>query len=342
MPPFDQIAQSLDKPLFVITQTHLIWANVSAQTLLTKWQGAKAYDDPLPLSVCFCPSLLAELSACFAKSSAKFDFTELGEHWQGSLILLEKSDDNQKDSQEFLLSLDNITRLIHLEKMRSDFVGNVSHELRTPLTVLMGYLENFVDNADSLPSAWQVGVSRMAEQAGRMNAIVNDLLTLSRLENDEHPEPQVVDMPRLLMQVCDEAQNSNPKSYLIDLHLDTAKKVQGLPIYLHSAILNLVLNALKYTQDDGEIDLIWEEVADGAVLTVADNGIGIGAEHLARLTERFYRVDTGRSRETGGTGLGLAIVKQVAILHNARLEIRSEVGVGSSFCLVFPKFRLVE
>lgn len=240
-----------------------------------------------------------------------------------------------------LLSIANHTYIHHLEQMRTDFVGNVSHEMRTPLTVLMGYLENF-NNAADMPAKWARGIKLMTEQAVRLNNIVDDLLMLSRLEHDDSTPAVMVDMPRVLMQVFDEAQASNAEgAHLIDLHLDTDKNVLGLEVYLHSAISNLVLNAIKYTPKGGEINIIWEEVEGGALLSVKDEGIGIAKEHLSRLTERFYRVDSGRSRATGGTGLGLAIVKHVLMKHDATLQIKSAQNKGSTFSVFFPKSRLI-
>lgn len=262
--------------------------------------------------------------------SAPFLLEKGGEQWLLSI---------KKIKQYTLLTVQNHTRIHHLEQLRSEFIGNVSHELRTPLTVLMGYLENFAQG--NIPIKWQRGILRMQEQTERMNSLVNDLLMLSRLESEEIPTACLVDMPRLLMQVCDEVQASNPKLHLVDLHLDTAKKVMGIPLYLHSAVFNLVLNAIKYTPQNGEIGITWEEVSDGALLSVSDNGIGIAKEHLARLTERFYRVDSGRSRATGGTGLGLSIVKHVLNHHDAKLCIDSTEHEGSTFQVFFPKHRCV-
>lgn len=232
------------------------------------------------------------------------------------------------------------THMQQLEQMRTDFVGNVSHELRTPLTVILGYLENFTLTDDIKP-AWMRGLKLMHEQAIRMNDLINDLLMLSRLESDETKPMAEVNMPRLLMQVFDQASASNQAGHLIDIHLDTDKNILGIEAYLYSAIINLVLNAIKYTPSGGMIDIIYEEDDGDVHLSVTDNGIGIGGEHLGRLTERFYRVDSGRSRATGGTGLGLAIVKHVLNKHNARLEISSEEGVGSMFRIIFPKIQTI-
>ena len=242
--------------------------------------------------------------------------------------------------EEILLIIYDVTRLQHLEQMRRDFVGNVSHELRTPLTVLMGYIETFSDQPDLDPK-WQRGFSLMTQQTRRMNSIINDLLLLSRLENEEVGERQCIDMPRLLTHIFDDAQVYNKEfGHLIDLHIDSQQNLYGSEVYLNSALLNLVTNAIKYTPKGGEISVSWQAVKGGCLFAVSDNGIGIAPEHIDRLTERFYRVDSGRSRATGGTGLGLAIVKHVLYQHDATLKIESVEGKGSTFKVFFPSHRV--
>ena len=237
---------------------------------------------------------------------------------------------------EKLLIIYDVTRLQHLEQMRKDFVGNVSHELRTPLTVLMGYIETFSDQPD-LDSKWQRGFSLMTQQTQRMNHIINDLLLLSRLENEESINIEQVDMPKLMTSIFDDAQAYNRDyGHLIDLHIDSQLDVYGSYGYLNSALLNLVTNAIKYTPKGGVVKITWQEVREGCLFSVQDNGIGIAPEHLERLTERFYRVDSGRSRSTGGTGLGLAIVKHVLYQHGAKLKVDSQEGKGSTFSVFFP------
>lgn len=237
---------------------------------------------------------------------------------------------------EKLLIIYDVTRLQHLEQMRKDFVGNVSHELRTPLTVLMGYIETFSDQPDLDPK-WQRGFSLMTQQTERMNRIINDLLLLSRLENEEAISSERVDMPKLMTSIFDDTQAYNRDyCHLIDLHIDSQLDVYGSYSYLNSALLNLVINAIKYTPKGGIVRITWQEVKDGCLFSVQDNGIGVAPEHLERLTERFYRVDSGRSRSTGGTGLGLAIVKHVLYQHGAKLKVESEEDRGSTFSVFFP------
>lgn len=247
-----------------------------------------------------------------------------------------------KFGQEKLLLIYDVTRFQHLEQMRKDFVANVSHELRTPLTVIMGYVETLSEQSDLDPRLNRA-FSQMMQQSQRMNNIINDLLLLSRLENDEKPaEPKDIDIPKMLMQLFDDAQMYN-KSYehMIHLHIDSTLHILGYEDYLRSALSNLITNAMKYTPKGGEISISWHECDhdgnSGVCFSVTDNGIGIEQHHIQRLTERFYRVDTGRSRETGGTGLGLAIVKHVLYQHHATLDITSTVGKGSTFTVHFPQ-----
>jgi two-component system phosphate regulon sensor histidine kinase PhoR len=233
---------------------------------------------------------------------------------------------------EKLLFVYDVTRLRHLEQMRQDFVANVSHELRTPLTVMMGYLENFSDQPD-MPPQWRRGFELMTQQTARMNRI----LLLSKIEIEESHELHYIDMTKLLTNIYDDAQAYNQAyKHIIHLHIDTYDGLYGSEMYLNSALSNLVINAIKYTPKGGNITISWTRTSDGCRFAVEDDGIGIASEHIARLTERFYRIDKGRSRATGGTGLGLAIVKHVLHQHEAQLQIDSVEGEGSTFSVVFP------
>ena len=243
-----------------------------------------------------------------------------------------------------LLLAYDVTRVHNLEQMRKDFVDNISHELRTPLTVLSGYLETFRDQDDFNPR-WNRAFDQMQSQTRRMNALVNDLLLLSRLENDKKiAKNQIVDMPSLMNQLFDDAQAYNTEyGHTLHLELDSHSDLIGSDMELASAFGNLITNAIKYTpQGGGVITIGWHEDQMHGYFTVQDNGIGIDPKHLPRLTERFYRVDTARSRQTGGTGLGLAIVKHVLMQHGAYLEIDSKANQGSCFKAIFPKERLYQ
>lgn len=240
-----------------------------------------------------------------------------------------------------LLVAYDVTHIRKLEQMRKDFVDNISHELRTPLTVLSGYIETLSDN-DDMPQRWRRAFDQMHQQARRMNALVNDLLLLSRLENESSKSKnQIVNMAELMNQLFDDAQGYNTEfGHSVHLNLESHNDIIGSDIELASAFGNLVTNAIKYTPNNGDITISWQDRGDVSIFSVQDTGIGISPEHIPRLTERFYRVDSGRSRETGGTGLGLAIVKHVLAQHEAHLEIESQEQMGSTFKAVFPKHRL--
>lgn len=244
---------------------------------------------------------------------------------------------------ERLMLVRDVTQMHKLEMMRKDFVGNVSHELRTPITVINGYLETLLDNKDSVAPRWVKPLEQMHQQSQRMENIVRDLLTLSRLETKALPKQQDnVDVSSLLREIRIEAEQVfATKQHTILVECDGSYHLQGSMSELYSAISNLLFNAAKYTPEHGEIRVTATLVSTGLDIEVADNGVGIEEQHLPRLTERFYRVDESRSTDTGGTGLGLAIVKHVLARHSAKLEILSKVGKGSRFICHFPKDRLL-
>jgi two-component system phosphate regulon sensor histidine kinase PhoR len=234
----------------------------------------------------------------------------------------------------------DVTQAERLDAMRRDFVANVSHELRTPLTVVSGFLETLLDAQPPLDELRQRHLTLMHEQATRMNRLVEDLLMLSRLEAEETPlAEEDIDAPGLVAELVAEARALSAGRHDFGCVVEPLR-VRGSREELRSAFGNLVSNAIRYTPSGGRISLAWTAADDGAVFEVADTGIGIAPEHLPRLTERFYRVDRSRSRETGGTGLGLAIVKHVLMRHQGRLLIASEAGRGSSFRAWLPAARL--
>lgn len=237
----------------------------------------------------------------------------------------------------WLLLARDVSRMLHLEHMRRDFVANVSHELRTPLTVIHGYLELL--DAPEPPDPAPL-LAEMRKQSERMTRLVEDLLTLSRLEGRGALPDERVAMRPLLASLAQEAEALSAGRHRFQLEDRAGIDLRGATRDLHSAFSNLISNAVRYTPDGGAITLRFTRSDDGgALLSVIDSGPGIPAEHLPRLTERFYRVSTSRSRETGGTGLGLAIVKHVLGLHVARLEIESTPGAGSVFTCRFPAAR---
>ncbi|MBP6798284.1 MAG: phosphate regulon sensor histidine kinase PhoR [Luteimonas sp.] len=238
----------------------------------------------------------------------------------------------------WLLVARDVTKMMRLEQVRRDFVANVSHELRTPLTVVHGYLDML--DPEEQPE-WAPMLKEMQAQSQRMTQLVEDLLTLSRLEAQEGvTTDETIAMGSMLSTLRREAEALSHGRHTITVEDDAGLDLRGSVKELHSAFSNLVSNAVRYTPAGGRIAIRFEREGDGAVLSVRDSGYGIPAAHLPRITERFYRVSTSRSRESGGTGLGLAIVKHVLNLHQARLEIASEVGRGSTFSCHFGADRV--
>lgn len=238
----------------------------------------------------------------------------------------------------------DVTALYRLQGVRQDFVANVSHELRTPLTVLAGYLETLLDSEEDAEGEMHRILTNMHQQSERMRRIVEDLLLLSRLETT-HPDEEYfesIDMSGLLGIIAHDAELlSGPEMHRIVLEVDPQLWLIGIIRELHSALSNLVFNAVKYTPGGGQITIRWFANALGQpVFEVQDTGIGIEPRHIPRLTERFYRIDVGRSRARGGTGLGLAIVKHVILRHDAWLDITSQPLQGSTFSVTFPAVRV--
>jgi two-component system phosphate regulon sensor histidine kinase PhoR len=239
---------------------------------------------------------------------------------------------------EHLMVVRDVSQLKQLEGMRRNFFANVSHELRTPMTVLQGYLEMTEDPDMIVGPMWTKAHGVMTEQLNRMNALVNQLLTLSKIEAAPmHELEDIVNVPAMLEVLEKEAASlSGDDHHKLKFDVDESLRVFGDDDQLRSAISNLVYNAVKYTPPGANINVRWYQNAQGACLEVEDSGDGIEPQHLHRLTERFYRVDKARSRDTGGSGLGLAIVKHALSHHDSHLEIQSEVGVGSKFSFVLP------
>jgi two-component system phosphate regulon sensor histidine kinase PhoR len=244
------------------------------------------------------------------------------------------------DAGQQLLLLRDVTNEARLESMRKDFVANASHELRSPLTVIGGYLDALADEP-ALDAAWQQPVQEMRRQSDRMRNIVQDLLELSRLEaQGGDAELAPVDVGGMLALIRKDALARPEHPATVELQLDSDDLLLGSESELHSIFSNLVSNAVKYTPASGRVDIRWWTDETGGHVEVRDTGIGIPAEHLPRLTERFYRVDAGRSRKMGGSGLGLAIVKHALQRHGGRLDVQSVEGQGSTFSCHFPPGRV--
>ena len=239
-----------------------------------------------------------------------------------------------------LLLVRDVTEQARLARMRRDFVANASHELRSPLTVIGGYLEVMTEDTE-LPDSWHRPVSEMQRQAARMKDILDSLLELSRLElGSEARKDTRVDVAALLREVA--AELAPPEGGpAVELGLPSRAQLHGNPVEIRSIIANLLSNALRYTPAEGRVTLSWETGSEGAALTVEDTGVGIAEEDIPRLTERFFRVNRGRSRDDGGVGLGLAIVKHALSRHDGVLEVKSRPGAGSRFICRFPSTRLV-
>lgn len=243
----------------------------------------------------------------------------------------------------YLLVANDITHTYQLEHIRQDFVANVSHELRTPLTVIKGYLETLLED-DSSNTQIKPLLLQMQKQTTRIENLVSDLLLLAKLESEttEIMQFQKVAIKPLLLSIVHDAKTLSGEQHEISTDIDPKINLYGHENELRSAFSNLVFNAVRYTPSGGKITIKWFADKKGAHLQIIDTGIGIAPEHIPRLTERFYRVDKGRSRDAGGTGLGLAIVKHVLIRHKAELKIESKLGKGSIFQCDFAEEMVCE
>ena len=253
---------------------------------------------------------------------------------------------SKKNNKLNLKKLPKIVRehINQLERIRSDFVANVSHELRTPLTVIRGYLETLLKKEIKDLQFYQKIFQQMYQHSTRMETIIDDLLLLSRLESDDHFAEKKVNVviSEVLKMLCADAERiSGERQHIIQLQAENNLYLSGLEEELKSLFSNIIINAVKYTPSKGRINVKWYYDGGRAVFSVSDTGIGISKIHIPRITERFYRVDKARSRESGGTGLGLAIVKHVLMRHNGELHVESELSKGSVFTCRFPPVRLL-
>ena len=268
--------------------------------------------------------------------------------WRNSDVTLEIQLIPFGTKQKLLICRD-VSQLEKIEAMRRDFIANVSHELRTPLTVVGGFVETLLDMDGAVPESTRSYFNMMQDQTSRMGRLIEDLLTLSHIEsNAQPPEDTEINMVALTNMLLNDANALSLSKHEITLDAEPNLDLIGALEELQSALGNLVSNAVRYTPTGGKIAIAWKMCADGhAIFSVKDNGIGIEQQHIDRLTERFYRVDRSRSRETGGTGLGLSIVKHILTRHQAKLQITSvpQDGIlaehGSTFSVIFPKTRIV-
>lgn len=290
------------------------------------------------------PAFVAYLASWNYSRDVVIDAPSHAQAFRGQPVRLSLQIHPYAGNRRLLLTRD-ITALEQADAMRRDFVANVSHEIRTPLTVLAGFVETLQNlPLDAEERARYLGL--MSQQSHRMETLVNDLLTLSRLEGGAAPPTHLWTPVRVLMAHCEDearglSEKLSPQGHRLSFAIDTEAELAGAGTELQSAVSNLVSNAVRYTPPGGEVAVSWRRLPDGrGEYAVRDTGPGIPAEHVPRLTERFYRLDRSRSRETGGTGLGLAIVKHIAQRHGAELRIESQVGQGSCFALVFPLSRV--
>ena len=326
---FREAANSVPDALVVLNKNQIIeWANPAAMTLMgIHWPQ----DQGRQLSELFNhPQLTDSINAGDASP------LEIApEHDQSLMLAVQVAPFGERKKQRLLIGRD-ITKVYHLNLIRRDFIANASHELRTPLTVISGFLETLSESSLT-PQSHRRPLQLMHKNTQRMRSITDDLLTLSRLELDH----QVVDLTTVaiadeLQLILADAQAVSAGRHQFELDIDSTLGLLGSQHELHSALSNLLLNAVKHTPIGTTISVTWAQQAQGAIFIITDNGLGIAAKHLPRLTERFYRVDKARSRESGGTGLGLAIVKHVLSRHQGYLAISSEEGAGSSFACHFP------
>ena len=280
------------------------------------------------------PEVIAYLESRGTLEPPRVQLARPDERWLAFFLAI-----NDASGQQLLVVRD-VTREARLDAMRQDFVANASHELRSPLTVIGGYLDAMADD-EGLDAAWREPVQEMRRQSDRMRGIVQDLLELSRLEAQTAPaEQEPVDVAGLLASLRRDLAARPEPTPAVEVVADPDARLLGSEPELHSIFSNLMTNAVKYTAPEGRVTVRWWADAQGGHVAVSDTGIGIAAEHLPRLTERFYRVDPGRSRKLGGSGLGLAIVKHALQRHGAHLEVRSVEGEGSTFTCHFPVSRV--
>lgn len=314
---------------------HIIWCNQLAQEMLgLQWPTDKGNR---------LDNLLR--SPTFIEYLDKQDFTS-------PFKLVSPTDEHQCleirvvpfESSKWTLLIRDITQVQHLEQMRKDFIANVSHELKTPLTVMRGYLEMTPNKDDMDEMMWQRAHNMMMDQATRMSGLVEQLLSLSKMEGQQTQiSKDPIDVPAMLNNLHQEALSLSEHKHVLKTNIQGDLKIIGNADELRSAFSNLVFNAVRYTPIGGDIIINWYQTDQGtARFSVQDNGPGIEASHIPRLTERFYRVDEARTRHTGGAGLGLSIVKHALNHHDSKLRIESEIGNGSCFSFEFPSQSVID
>ena len=332
---FEQATKAWPDAIVILNQTDDIeWANPAARNLLdVRWPEDKKQRIT---NIIRFPALREFISSTRDTEEQTVDIiSPLKPDLHLSALMVPYSKTHK------ILTARDVTEIYRAIKVRSDFVANVSHELKTPLTVFLGYLEALTMQSDICPPTWQPALQQMTEHAVEMNSLVDTLLNLSHLEESQIPaDSEPVDMKLLIGEIVTAtSQIYREKNHVLTIHVDSQKKLTGSRVELYSAVSNLTFNAAHYTPDNGTISIRWYQQDPYLVLEVKDNGIGIAEEHLSRITERFYRVDSSRTRTEQGSqnGLGLAIVKHVVRRHSGLLDITSELGKGSCFSIKFKQ-----
>lgn len=332
MDQFEAATEAMKDAVLIIDKKQRVeWWNQSAASILelTPEQKMKPIDQ-----------VFTQAEFIDFYQNAKVDSAFKIQSPSGSRILeyrVHRFGDRQK---ERVLIARDVTETEKFEQMRHTFLANASHELRTPITVIHGYLETLQEQ--DLPGPIARAINTMQSQSSRMVALIADFLTLSRLETSpENESREPIHIAQMLASIKREAQElSGDQNHRISLEIAPGLDILGDEAEVRSALSNLIFNAVRYTPADGQIDIRLEQMEQGALFSVTDTGDGIAAEHIPRITERFYRIDEGRSRSSGGTGLGLAIVKHVLVRHNATLGVSSKLGQGSRFSVTFPAKRV--
>ncbi|MBL6685920.1 MAG: phosphate regulon sensor histidine kinase PhoR [Methylophilaceae bacterium] len=322
----------LDGVIAINQNNEILWCNKPAQSML-KISLKKNYKQPINYVF---------------RNTAFSDHLETGEYDETVKIL----DQGTRKTIEIkvtpfrnnmrLITARDISQLISNEKIRKEFVSNFSHELKTPLTVIVGFLETLESNKSKIDKETLQIFSIMSNQALRMKKLLDDLLLLSNVESNQlQNRDEKIDVYSLFKKIKNEIALIDKKEHQINFSINKKINLKGSAIEVESAFTNLITNAIRYSEANKEIRVTWNIEAMQPTFTVKDSGIGISKTHLSRITERFYRIDSDRSRDTGGTGLGLSIVKNVITQHNGRLEIKSNLNQGSTFKLIFPKERIL-
>lgn len=332
MNQFEAATEAMKDAVLIIDKKDRIeWWNRSAVTLL----GLLPEQKMRPLTeVITQPEFQRFYANCAADQSLKLEARATNR------ILEYRIHRFGENERERVLIARDITANEKFDQMRQTFLANASHELRTPITVIHGFLETLQEQV--LPAPIARAINTMQSQSSRMVALIADLLTLSRIETSpENRSREPIGVEQILGNIIEEARAvSGEQNHRISLTVDSSIDILGDQAEVRSALSNLIFNAVRYTPAEGKIDVKLEPMEQGALFSVTDTGEGISAEHIPRITERFYRVDEGRSRDNGGTGLGLAIVKHVLVRHNATLGISSKLGEGSRFSITFPAHRV--